>query len=85
MDKKKIDFMSARRRMASIIKIGAVDENFSRAYDFVNILAVLLNIAAVILLTFDYMEDNYGPLLLTVEAVTVAFFAAGAQGRPEAA
>ncbi len=75
MDKKKIDLMNARRKVANIIKIGAVDENFSRAYDFVNILAVLLNIAAVILFTFDYMEDNYGPLLLAVEAVTVAFFA----------
>ena len=85
MDRKKIDLMNARRKVAGVIKVGAVDEHFSRAYDFVNILAVLLNIAAVILLTFDYMEDNYGPLLLTVEAVTVAFFAAGAQGRPEAA
>lgn len=75
MDKNKIDFTNTRRKLASIIKVGAVDEHFSRAYDFVNILAVLLNICCVILFTFDYMEDNYGTLLLTVEAVTVAFFA----------
>lgn len=64
-----------RRQIAQIIKVGAKDEYFSRAYDIISMTAVIVNVAAVVLYTFDRMENSIGPLLLTIEAVTVATFA----------
>ena len=75
MNKRKKDWMHIRRRLANIIKVGATDEYFSREYDFISTLAVFLNVVVIVLYTFDSMELNYGRQLLTVEAVTVAFFA----------
>ena len=75
MKQQKKDWMSIRRRLANIMKVGATDEVFSREYDIISTLAVVLNITAVVMYTFDYMELCYGSLLLGIEAVTVAFFA----------
>lgn len=75
MNKHKIDWMHIRRKLSNIMKVGATDEVFSREYDIISTLAVVLNIAAVVMYTFDFMELNYGSLLLGMEAVTVAFFA----------
>ena len=75
MNKQKRDWMRIRRRLANIMKVGATDEVFSREYDIISTLAVIINIIVVVMYTFDYMEIKYGALLLTTEAVTVAFFA----------
>jgi len=68
MYKRKRDWMHIRRKLANIMKVGATDEAFSREYDIISTLAVVM-------ITFDSMELQYGRLLIALEAVTVAFFA----------
>jgi len=75
MKEKQTDWMRIRRYVAHLTKIGDTQEYFSRAYDIINMLAVVINVAAVVLHTFDRMEESCGMLLLTIEAATVAFFA----------
>jgi len=75
MNKRRKDWLHVRRKLANIMKVGSTDEVFSREYDIISTLAVVVNIAAVVMYTFDYMEIKYGALLLGIEAVTVAFFA----------
>lgn len=75
MKERKRNWMRIRRYVAHLTKIGDTQEYFSRAYDIISMLAVVINVAAVVLYTFDRMEYSCGPLLLTIEAVTVAFFA----------
>lgn len=47
----------------------------SRAYDILSALIVIVNLAVVVLYTFDKMEENYGDVLLQLERGTVFFFA----------
>ena len=64
-----------RRRVFEIIEIGGPEDYVSRFYDLFNILSIVVNLVVSTAYTFDSMEARYGPLLLSVEAVTVAFFA----------
>ena len=64
-----------RKRVFEIIEVGAPEDYVSRIYDFFNTLAIVVNLTASIMYTFNSMEAKYGPLLLSIEAVTVAFFA----------
>ena len=64
-----------RKRIFEIIEIGAPEDYASRAYDILNILSIVVNLTASILYTFDEFSVPYGSVLLSIEAVTVAFFA----------
>mgnify|MGYP003290747756 CR=1 FL=1 len=64
-----------RRRLSQIVEVGSADDFVSRGYDFLSTLILLANVAVTVLYTFDEMELNYGPTLLLIEAVTIAFFA----------
>ncbi len=64
-----------RKRLYDIIEIGHDGDRISTAYDAVNVLSVLLNLTASILLTFENVALRYGGLLESVENVTVVFFA----------
>ncbi|MBQ8143801.1 MAG: ion transporter [Butyricicoccus sp.] len=64
-----------RKRTFEIIEIGAQDDFVSRVYDVFNMLSIIINITVSILYTFPKYRNAYGDLLLTTEAVTVAFFA----------
>ena len=64
-----------RKRLFDIIEVGSDYDVYSRAYDFVNAGAILLNIIASILYTFDEWRAQYGVLLMIVIQVTIAFFA----------
>lgn len=75
MKKRKIKWLHWRRRISEIIEVGASDDYVSRGYDFLSTFLVIVNLVVTVLYTFDSMEAKYGPLLLTVESVTVAFFA----------
>ena len=66
---------SFRRRLFEIIETSAVGDSSSRAYDMVNTLAIVVNLAASVLYTYESIRDRYGPALLAVEGITVAFFA----------
>ena len=63
-----------REKLFRMVSVGVVDEPVNQAYDIISTGALLLNLAASIMLTFDKLQADYGPLLLTVEAVTVLFF-----------
>ena len=64
-----------RRRVCTIIDIGTADDLISRAYDIFYTLVLLVNLVVTIAYTFDEAEAACGPLLLRIEAATVAFFA----------
>ena len=64
-----------RKRIFEIIEIGAPDDYVSRIYDVINLLSIVVNLTVSILSTFDQFQAQYGVLLLTIEEITVAFFA----------
>ena len=68
-------WLKRRRRVSEIIEVGTADDFVSRAYDFTGTAIVIINLIVTVMYTFDRMEADYGPLLLTIEAFTVAFFA----------
>ncbi|MBR5471800.1 MAG: ion transporter [Oscillibacter sp.] len=65
-----------RKRIFTIIEIGTTGDHASRAYDFFYAFIIVLNLCVSFMYTFDELELLCGPLLLNIEAVTVAFFAA---------
>ena len=64
-----------RKRLFELIEIGSNYDAWCWGYDFFNTFTILLNLTVSIMYTFDNMEMKYGPLLLTLERLTVAFFA----------
>ena len=74
-EKQKNVWLQRRRRVSEIIEVGTSDDIPSRCYDFASTIILLLNVAVTVLYTFDEMELRYGPTLLMLEAMTVAFFA----------
>ena len=64
-----------RRRVYEIVNVGASKDYISRGYDLLNTLMIVVNLAVSLLYTFQSIREGYGGLLLTIEAVTVAFFA----------
>ena len=67
-------WLARRKRLFYIVEVGASEDRVSRLYDLVNSLAIVINLIASILYTFEEVREPYGPALLTIEAVTVAFF-----------
>lgn len=66
---------SHRKRIFEIIEIGAPEDHVSRAYDVVNMTSIVINLIVSILYTFENIRNEHAALLLSIEAVTVAFFA----------
>ena len=64
-----------RTGLFKLIEIGSNYDAWCWGYDFFNTFTILLNLEVSIMYTFDNMEMKYGPLLLTLECLTVAFFA----------
>ena len=64
-----------REKLFRMVSVGVVDEPVNQAYDIISTGALLLNLAASIMLTFDRLKAEFGPLLLSIEAATVLFFA----------
>ena len=67
--------MARRKRVSEIIEVGYDQDWLSRLYDLINALAIVANLAASILYTFEAVRLPFGWLVLTLEQVTVAFFA----------
>ena len=66
---------SIRKRIFEIIEVGALDDRVSRRYDIFNLISIVVNLIVGILYTFEEMRSSFGSLLLSIEAVTVVFFA----------
>ena len=64
-----------RRRLFEIVEISATEDSTGRTYDMISTLAIVVNLAASVLYTFQNIREQFGPVLTTVETVTVAFFA----------
>lgn len=62
-----------RKRIFDIIQIGSEDDSVSRAFDYVIVGSIILNILAVFLETFSELEF-LAPVFEVVEIVTTAFF-----------
>ena len=65
-----------RKRLFEIIEIGLPGDVASQVYDAFNILSIVINLVVSVMYTFDDLHARFGPWLVTIEAVTVAFFAA---------
>lgn len=68
-------WLRRRERLFEILEVGNDFDSVSRIYDFVNAFSIIFNLIVSIMLTYDELRQQYGPVLLVVEAVTVAFFA----------
>lgn len=67
-------WLKRRQRLFEILEVGNDIDYVSRAYDFLNAFAIILNLSASILYTYTEIAEKYGKLLLGIEEITVAFF-----------
>ena len=67
-------WLKRRQRLFQIIDVGYDLDWVSRGYDYINVIAIVLNLAVSILHTYETIREQYEPILLVIEAVTVAFF-----------
>lgn len=64
----------SRKRLFGILEVGSDLDFASRAYDYLNAFAIILNLVVSIMYTFENVREQYGFWLLIIEKVTVAFF-----------
>lgn len=69
-------WLKRRKRIFEIIEVGKDYDYPSRIYDFINALTIIINLFVSILYTFAEIRAQHGALLLCIERITVAFFAA---------
>ena len=75
MNKLSKNWEHSRKRLFNILEVGPEEDCIGRGYDILNLISIVVNLLASILYTFEEFRIPYGDLLLTIEAVTVAFFA----------
>ena len=63
-----------RKRLFHIIEVGSDFDVYSRFYDYANAAAIFLNLAAIIMMTFEDMRAQYEWILQLVMHVTLLFF-----------
>lgn len=63
-----------RKRLFEIVEVGNDLDYVSRAYDFVNVFSIIINVIVSILCTYSNIVDRFGTVLLIVEGITVVFF-----------
>ena len=64
-----------RKRLFQIVEVGTDYDPISRGYDFLNVCTIAVNLIVSILYTFAEIRTQYGAMLITIEKITVAFFA----------
>lgn len=64
-----------RKRLFEIVEVGSDFDYVSRAYDFINVFSIIINLAVSIMYTFADLREKYGNVLIVLEEITVAFFA----------
>jgi len=65
----------AYTRLFKMVSVGVVDDPINQAYDIISTAALVINLAATFVNTFDKISAAYGTILENVELVTVIFFA----------
>ena len=69
------DMTALRKRIFEIIEVGSPTDRPSRVYDFINMLAIVANLSISILYTFEEFRAVHEQMAVSIEAITVAFFA----------
>ena len=72
-DTKQEQSPSIRYRLFRMVSVGVVDEPINQFYDIVSTAALIVNLIASILLTFDDVRESIGPILDAIEHGTVLF------------
>lgn len=68
-------WIKRRKRLFNIIEVGNDLDYASRVYDIINVISIVVNLAASIAYTYSDISERYGDILLVIEDITVAFFA----------
>lgn len=63
-----------RKRLFEIIEVGYDLDNVSRAYDFINVFSIVINVVVSVMSTYESVQEKYGLALMIVEGATVVFF-----------
>ena len=74
MTEKKDSLYELRKSIFDIIEVGGKETWISRSYDVLSAVAIIVNLVVTFMYTFDDMRAAHGSLLLSIEAVTIAFF-----------
>ena len=64
-----------RNRLFKMVSVGVMGDWINTGYDILSTGALILNLIAAILSTFESLDARYGAVFAAIEAVTVAFFA----------
>ncbi len=64
---------TGKKRLFEIVEIGNMSDTISRGFDYLMVIAILLNVIAMYLETFEAMQ-KYNTILVVVEVVTVTIF-----------
>lgn len=64
-----------KKRVFEIIEVGNDYDFISRSYDYANASAIILNLIASVLYTYEGIQAEYGFWLVLIEKITVVFFA----------
>ncbi|MCR5684086.1 MAG: ion transporter [Lachnospiraceae bacterium] len=68
-------YAALKKSVSDMIEVGYDEDLKGRAYDIINLSAIVLNLAVTIMITFDDINLRHGTLLGVIETVTVVFFA----------
>ncbi|MBR5377191.1 MAG: ion transporter [Lachnospiraceae bacterium] len=63
------------KRLYQIVEVGYTRDFASRAYDFIGMFAIIINLSASVMYTFGSLRQSIGSVLLSIENITVFFFA----------
>ena len=74
-ESRKVKSNRIRAKLFNMVSTGVIDEPLNMFYDGLSIFMLVLNLFAAFAITFDYMEEHYKVLLLSIEAITTFFFA----------
>ncbi|MBR5225861.1 MAG: ion transporter [Clostridia bacterium] len=64
-----------RKRIFEIVEVATPEDKASRAYDLLNMLTIVINLIVSLAYTFETVRLKYGRVLITLEMITVVFFA----------
>ena len=63
-----------QHRLFRMVSIGTVSDPLSLGYDIFSSLALIVNLTAAFMMTYDHLAQTYGAGLTLVLEVTTAFF-----------
>ena len=73
--KKKLSWNKLREDAYKMVSDRIVGVFINQCYDVISTLALILNLGAVIMATFEDLNSKYGDTFVLIETITVAFFA----------